>query len=175
MVGKLVTATGQADEEKALRIIIGDRKLRNKVLETVETSDPEVAAFRVQTAWIESQKIAGLTRALATAYADDVAWVVKGNSIRDLVALMEACASATNSWARRNNVEFDLAKTEAIIFSRRKDRPDRGAARIRIGTEKIGFNMNATRWLGVWMDSKINLREHHNICRNKAKGVEARI
>ena len=112
---------------------------------------------------------------IGLSYADDVAWVVKGNSIRDLVALMEACASATNSWARRNNVEFDLAKTEAIIFSRRKDRPDREAARIRIGTEKIGFNMNATRWLGVWMDSKINLREHHNICMKKAQGVEAGI
>ena len=29
--------------------------------------------------------------------------------------------------------------------------------------------------LWVWMDSKINLREHHNICMKKAKGVEARI
>ena len=72
-------------------------------------------------------------------YADDVAWVVKENSIRDLVTLMEACANATNSWARCNNVEFDLAKTEAIIFSRRKDRPDREAARIRIGTVSRGL------------------------------------
>ena len=54
---------------------------------------------------------------IGLSYADDVAWVVKGNRIRDLVPLMEACASAATSWARRNNIEFDLAKTEAIIFS----------------------------------------------------------
>ena len=108
-------------------------------------------------------------------YADDVAWVVKRNRIRDLVPLMEKCASAANHWARRNNVEFDLAKTEALIFSPQKDGQDREAASIRIGNERIGFNMNATRWLGVWIDSKINLREHHNICKKKAKRVEARI
>ena len=54
---------------------------------------------------------------IGLSYTDNVAWVVKGDRIRDLVALMEACASATNSWATRNNVEFELAKTEAIIFS----------------------------------------------------------
>ena len=29
--------------------------------------------------------------------ADDVAWVVKGNRIRDLIRLMEKCASAANN------------------------------------------------------------------------------
>ena len=101
---------------------------------------------------------------IGLSYADDVAWVVKENRIQDLVPLIEACASTTNSWARCNDVEFDLAKTEPMIFSRWKDRRDRDVASIRIGTERIGFNMNTTRLLGVWMDSKIDLREHHNIC-----------
>ena len=108
-------------------------------------------------------------------YADDVAWVVKGDRIRDLIPLMEECARAANQWAGKNNVEFDLAKTEAVVFSRKLDKPDRMAARIQVGATTVSFNLNATRWLGIWMDSKLDFREHHNTCMKKAKGVEARI
>ena len=97
--------------------------------------------------------------------ADDVAWVVQGDRILNPVHLMEACASPPNSWATRNNVEFDLVMTEAMILSQQKEKPDRETASIRMVTERIGFNLNTTRWLGVWMDPKINLSEHHNLCR----------
>lgn len=97
------------------------------------------------------------------------------NKFTNLIPILEQCATATNEWAAQNNVEFDIGKTEAVVFSRKRDQPDRRAARIQVGTTEVGFNMNATRWLGVWLDSKLDFREHHNRCMKKARAVEGQI
>jgi hypothetical protein len=37
------------------------------------------------------------------------------------------------------------------------------------------FNSHATRWLGVWIDSHLSLKEHHNKMMSKAYHAEARV
>jgi phage terminase small subunit len=37
------------------------------------------------------------------------------------------------------------------------------------------FNSHATRWLGVWIDSHLSLKEHQNTMMSKAYRAEARV
>jgi len=56
-------------------------------------------------------------------------------------------------------VGFDHGKTEAAIFSRRR-KADSDAA-VTVGSNAIPFNKEATRWLGIWLDSQLTLKDHH--------------
>jgi hypothetical protein len=67
-------------------------------------------------------------------------------------------------------VVFDAEKTEAILFSRRRSHKKLANETIKAapGIEK-NFNHEATRWLGVWLDSQLTLKERHNKMMNKVK------
>jgi hypothetical protein len=41
-------------------------------------------------------------------------------------------------------------------------------AKIIVGNSFIRSNKIATRWLGVWKDTNLTLKEHHNPCMKKA-------
>ena len=57
---------------------------------------------------------------------------------------------------------FDTSKTEAIVLSRRRWTNTANARGIQAGDKTLHFNKHATRWLGVWLDSKLTLKEHHD-------------
>ena len=56
---------------------------------------------------------------------------------------------------------FDHAKTEAAIFWRRRKKGAEAKAMVKVGDNEVHFNKEATRWLGVWLDSQLTLKEHH--------------
>jgi len=68
---------------------------------------------------------------------------------------------------------------EAALFTRRRGHKKHLwptlTAKIRVGDGFIRFNRQATRWLGVWMDVHLTLKEHHNRCLKKARAAEARL
>jgi hypothetical protein len=73
-------------------------------------------------------------------------------------------------------VEFDLKKTEAIVLARRRrDKAPKLAQRIRIGTNEICYNKEATRWLRVWIDGQLTFATHHNTMMTKALQAQARL
>lgn len=100
-------------------------------------------------------------------FVDDVAWVATG-SIEEVTARLSACARLSGEWANMNAVAFDVAKTEAVLLSRRPKHitdDHRATHKIDIGLpEPIQYNGTATRWLGVWLDSKLTLADHHKRC-----------
>ena len=55
---------------------------------------------------------------------------------------------------------FDQGKTEAAMFWRKKKGTE-AKAKVKVGEQEIPFNKEATRWLGVWLDSQLTLKEHH--------------
>jgi hypothetical protein len=67
-------------------------------------------------------------------------------------------------------VAFDAEKTEAILFSRWRSNKKLGNETIKVapGIEK-NFNHQATRWLGVWLDNHLTLKEHHYKMMNNAR------
>lgn len=88
---------------------------------------------------------------------------------------LEKCAQIARKWAAQNAVEFDIDKTEAILFVKKNQKRKR-RRRINIGNgSSIQFNKGPTRWLGFWMDSALNFNDHFTKRMAKARQREAEI
>jgi len=99
-------------------------------------------------------------------FVDDVAWWADGKTEKETTEALGKAAEAALEWAGRNGVKFDHAKTEAMFLSKRRRKPSES---VRVGDHDIPFNKHATRWLGVWIDSKMTLKEHHSARMKKAR------
>ena len=99
---------------------------------------------------------------------------MEGRDVGEVVQKLERCAAASLEWARGNAVRFEMSKTEAILFSRKRAHK-RCQAPIRVGDQTVRFAPEATRWLGIWLASELKLVEnrHHRIA--KARQAEARL
>jgi len=106
-------------------------------------------------------------------FVDDEAWVATGKDVEEVTAKLEACAAAAGEWAQANAVSFGEGKTEAILF--RKGRKEMPARKIQVGNHQMAYNKEATRWLGVYLDSSLTLKEHHRTRMRKARQAEARL
>jgi hypothetical protein len=72
-------------------------------------------------------------------------------------------------------VEFDILKTEAILFVKKNQKCKR-KKKINIWNgNSISFNKGTTRWLGFWMDSALNFNDHFTKRMAKARQREAKI
>jgi hypothetical protein len=106
-------------------------------------------------------------------FVDDISWLAVGKDVTEIINILTACAKAAKAWARRNAVEFDVAKTEAVIFTRNKIRT---AMTINLEDSiQIKYNKGATRWLGFWLDSALNFKDHHSKRMAKAYQMENQI
>jgi hypothetical protein len=72
-------------------------------------------------------------------------------------------------------VEFDIAKTEAILFVK-KNQKRKCKKKINIENgNSISFNKGATQWSGFWMDLALNFDDHFTKRMVKARQREAEI
>jgi hypothetical protein len=89
---------------------------------------------------------------------------------------MEKCALLSQQWAQNTAVVIDIDKTEVILLSRRKRLNQAFNTGIQVAPGVIkSFNQHATRWLGIWLDRHLTLKEHHNKMISKAYRAEARV
>jgi len=83
-------------------------------------------------------------------FVDDVAWVVEGEGVGVCTERLERCAAGAQMLANENACQFDIEKTEAILFNRkRRYKKPMMKAKVRVGNHKVGYNNEARRWLGV--------------------------
>ena len=105
---------------------------------------------------------------------DDITWFVEGTSVEEVARGLERCAEESLVWAQGNAVRFETAKTEAILLSRRRShglaKRDRGVV---VDGVTVPFATAATRWLRVWLDSALTLRESRRRSMNRARAAEA--
>jgi len=69
-------------------------------------------------------------------------------------------------WAARNRIAFDHGKTEAALFRKKKRTP---TATVTVGDRMVPFSKEATRWLGIWLDPKLTLKDHRATCWRTAR------
>jgi len=50
-------------------------------------------------------------------FVDDVAWVVESEGVGECTQRLEACVKEAQIWAKENACQFDIEKTEAILFT----------------------------------------------------------
>jgi len=95
----------------------------------------------------------------ALSFVGDVAWTTEGETEDGISETLEQAAAAAQEWAEANAVTFDTQKTEAILLSRRRKRRTAATPRgIQVAGHTVHFNAQATRWLGVWLDSQLTLK-----------------
>ncbi len=91
-------------------------------------------------------------------FVDDLGFIASGSSVKEIVKALEKVAKEEIEWGRLNAVTY-VSKTEAVLFSkshRQRLNKQLRETKIKVGTENIPFNKEATRWLGVWLDSQLN-------------------
>ena len=105
-------------------------------------------------------------------FVDDVSWWADGKDGEEVATKLSEAAAAATEWAARNAVAFDPGKTEAALFHRKRSLPQTTVA---VGDCDIPFNKEATRWLGIWLDSQLTLKEHHAVRMKKGRQAMARL
>jgi len=90
-------------------------------------------------------------------FVDDISWWAEGKDDEEVATKLCEAAAAAIEWAAGNGVAFDPGKTEATLLHKRST-PN---ATVAVGGRDIPLNKDATRWLGVWLDSQLTLKEHH--------------
>jgi len=109
-------------------------------------------------------------------FVDDVAWVVEGEDVGECTQQLERCAKEAQIWAKENACQFDIEKTEAILFTRKRGNNEpKMKAKIRIGSHEVQYNKEATRWLGVWLDGMLTLNNHTKKTFAKARRAQNRV
>jgi hypothetical protein len=71
-------------------------------------------------------------------FVDDVAWVVEGEDEGECTQRLERCAVGALKWAGENAGQFDIKKTEAFLFTRRRNnKKPNMKAKIRVGNHEV--------------------------------------
>jgi hypothetical protein len=109
-------------------------------------------------------------------FVDDVAWVVEGEDVGECTQRLEGCGREAQIWANENACQFEIEKTEAISFTRkRSNKEPKMKAKTRVGSHEVQYNKEATRWLGVWLDSMLTLNDHTKKTFAKARRAQNRV
>jgi len=105
-------------------------------------------------------------------FVDDISWWADGADDKVVAAKLSAEAAASIEWAAGNGVAFDHGKTEAALFYKRRTAP---RATVTVGANSVTFNKEATRWLGVWLDPKLALKDRHAIRMKEGRNAITRL
>jgi len=181
MDGDLVRWTESVLSERKVEMIIEGKAMERHPVEAgfLQRSPVLLILFAISTSglikWVEEYA----SEAEGLSFGDDLGWVATGNDVIHVVSILDRCAARSIEWASRRGLQFDTAKTAAALFpcrpGHRKHVRPKLTAKKRVRTGSIRFTAQATRWLGVWMDVHLTLKEHHNQCMKKARAAEARL
>jgi hypothetical protein len=178
--GDLIRWTESFLSERTVEMVIEGNVLQSHPVEAGVPQGSPISPilFAIHTAglikWVEER-----VQAEGLSFVDDLGWVATGKDGNQVVEKLEACAAESIEWASRRDLQFDTAKTEAALFTRRgghqKHLRPKVTEKSNVGDGFVRFNKEATRWLGVWMDPDLRFTEHHNRCMKKARAAEARL
>ena len=174
---ELVRWVGSFMQDRRVRMVIDGRE--EEEIEVVtglpQGSSVSPLLFNIYISGVhEVCEAGGLVRGLS--FVDDVTWVAQGRSVQEIRLKLEAAARRAIAWGGTSGVTFEEGKTEAILFSRnRRHWKDRGQVAITVGANRVPFNIKATRWLGIYLDSRLSFTEHTRISARKARTAEGRL
>lgn len=78
----------------------------------------------------------------------DIGFVLKCNNLDEGARELERIARHAVEWGNSNKVEFEISKTEAVVFNKLAQSTERQQrASVRIGERAFSINRGATKWL----------------------------
>ena len=99
-------------------------------------------------------------------YIDDVIIYVDGKTAKKNCKLLTKIAKFLFEWAEKNHVIFDNDKSELIHFEKSKKRSN---DTMMLSNEKILTPQTEVKYLGFWLDRKLNFKKHCQIRVTNAK------
>jgi hypothetical protein len=122
--------------------------------------------------WLEDRH----PRLKTISFVDDVGLVTECHDLEDGTGQLERIARDAIQWGTENKVEFEVSKTEVLIFSRRRKILQAAKlAAVRIGQQTSPIKQEATRWLGFWLDQKPSFKTHFENRMASANGALQRV
>lgn len=114
---------------------------------------------------------------IVTFFADDYGWLIIEDLVAKLWERLKTAGVKAVEWSDRNNFVFDNARGEIISFIMRKKLERKRIiheARITVYGNTIWFNTKATRWLRVYLDTKLQFKSHKSLILEKARRADNR-
>jgi len=170
----LVRWTDSLMSDRKVRLVLEGREGEEHEVETGVPQGSPVAPILL-TAYLSrifDQVEAACPGVQGLSFVDDVAWWVDGKSEKEVAEALGRAAMTALDWSRKNGVTFDRTKTETMFLSKQRRKP---TETVRVGNDEIPFNKQAARRLGVWIDSKMTLKEHHSARMKSARKAMGRI
>jgi hypothetical protein len=102
--------------------------------------------------------------------------VVEDNVAELVLKKLNNVQSREKRWVESYAVEFEVAKTEAHLFSeKRRHWSGRLKGGIRVRCHKICSTREATKRLEIWIDSHLALKKNHRRRIKQARAVESHL
>jgi hypothetical protein len=109
-------------------------------------------------------------------FVDDMGLALRCGDLDEGVRELESVAGHTVEWGDDKQVEFEISKTEVLIFSKqRKLLQASKEATVHIGEQEFAIKHGATKWLGFWLDPKLSFKTHFTKRLASATGALQRI
>jgi hypothetical protein len=171
----LIPWVGSFMENRRIRMVVDGCELAERDIQTgiPQGSPVSPILFAIYLSGVFTAVESSVEGAQGLSFADDVAWMITGKDVGEVTRRPESCATQSITWARENAVAFDSGKTEALLLTKSRKKFPR--MQISVDGHRISYNKEATRWLGVWLDSQLTLKEHHHNRLGKARKAEARV
>jgi exonuclease III len=109
------------------------------------------------------RKLATIRNAIIVGFADDTNIVAVAKTTEENCRTLQAAWDICSGWATERGMEFEASKTELMHFTRTREPR----------TETLQIDgvvlkpTESTRFLGVWLDRKLNYRAHTEAIRKK--------
>jgi ribonuclease HI len=119
-----------------------------------------------------------LTEVSVRAYVDDFTILAVGDSVGVNATVLEHAADVAGSCLKKLGLEFDLAKSELLHMAATSKgmsaNPDVHLSRAD-GSNWVIHGSPSIRWLGFYLDRRLNFKEHVRRCARKGLSVLARL
>lgn len=163
--GDLIRWTQSFLTDQTVQLVIDGHDNRERSIETrIPQGSPVFPIlFLIYISGVFQQVTESIPAITSLSFVDDLGFIAAGSLVKELAKTLGQVAQVVLDWRKSNTVTYDIAKTEAVLFSkshRQRLKKQIAAVNIKIGAEKIKFNKVATRWLGVWLDSQLKFTAH---------------
>ena len=112
----------------------------------------------------------------ALSFADDIDFLTSEKTIENIQKALTETEDLAVKWNLINNVTFNIKKIEVILFTKKtKIRRNINKFNIKIEDYIVKFNKKVTRWLEIWLDTGLTLKEHYKIRFQKIKQTENKL
>ena len=111
------------------------------------------------------------SKLLLILFADDTNALISGKNIDEIIQNINTELEKISTWLAANKLSLNVKKTHFMIFKPKNKKIIMPHESICIGNEEIN-QVESTKFLGVYIDSKLNWQQHIKCVKNKiSKGA----